>query len=76
MVFLCCMQVQGSLLEALGVAYQHDNAAVRRAAIDCIVEMQMKFGTEGTKQLTSQLSSSQAKIVQVYHEKVTKERQT
>ena len=69
------LQVQDIHLEIFASLSQHINVSVRKAVVDCIVEMQIKLGAEGISGLNSRMSSAQLKLVQIVYEGALRKRQ-
>ena len=66
MTVLCQSQVlEPRLVPALISLFRHDSAAVRKAVVDCLVELHLACG-EPLMELLSPLSPTQLKLVQIF----------
>ncbi len=62
------MQVKAPLTKSLIRFYGHDNATVRKPAVDCLVALYLAFG-EDFREMLAPLTGMQLKLVKVFHER-------
>lgn len=48
---------------------KHSSHIVRKANVECIVQLQIKLGHDSLAELRAKMSSSQWKLVQIFHDK-------
>jgi hypothetical protein len=66
--------VKVPLTESLIRFYGHDNATVRKPAVDCLVAFYLAFG-ESFKEALAPLTGMQMKLVKVFYEREQQRRQ-
>ena len=71
------VQISGvlpTIVPPMCVCYTSANAELRRAAVDCIVDLHLKLGAASLAPHTGLLSSAQVKLIDIYVERAQRGR--